>query len=33
MAMLVAMLGTLYGTMLKVEIADYVPFLALGFVV
>ena len=33
MGMLVALLGTLYGTLLKVEIADYVPFLALGFIV
>ena len=33
MAMLVAMLGMLYGALLNVEIADYVPFLALGFVV
>ena len=33
MGMLVAMLGTLYGTLLKVEIAVYVPFLALGFIV
>ena len=33
MGVLVAVLGTLYGALLKVEIADYVPFLALGFIV
>ena len=33
MGMLVAALGTLYGTLLNVEIAEYVPFLALGFIV
>ena len=33
MGVLVAALGTLYGTLLKVEIADYIPFLALGFIV
>ena len=33
MGMLVAMLGTLYGALLKVEIAVYVPFLALGIIV
>ena len=33
MGMLVAALGTLYGMLLKVEIADYAPFLALGFIV
>lgn len=33
MGVLVAALGTLYGTLLKVESAHYVPFLALGFVV
>ena len=33
MGILVAALGTLYGTLLKLESADYVPFLALGFVV
>ena len=33
MGVLVAALGTLYGILLKVESADYVPFLALGFVV
>ena len=33
MAMLVAMLGMLYGTLLNVDFAVYVPFLALGFVV
>ena len=32
MGILVAVLGTLYGALLKVEIADYVPFLALGFI-
>ena len=33
MGVLVAALGTLYGALLKVEIAEYVPFLALGFIV
>ena len=33
MGMLVAMLGALYGALLKVEFADYVPFLALGVIV
>ena len=33
MGMLVAALGTLYGTLLKVEVAEYIPFLAVGFVV
>ncbi len=33
MAVLVAVLGTLYGALLKVEAAEYVPFLALGFIV
>ena len=33
MAVLVGTLGTLYSTLLKVEIAQYVPFLALGFIV
>ena len=33
MGILVAALGTLYGTLFKVEIGDYVPFLALGFIV
>lgn len=33
MGILVAALGTLYGALLKVESADYVPFLALGFIV
>ena len=33
MGVLVAALGTLYGALLKVEIADYVPHLALGFIV
>ena len=33
MGMLVAMLGTLYGALLNIEAADYVPFLALGFIV
>ena len=33
MGVLVAALGTLYGTLLKLEIAEYVPFLALGFIV
>ena len=31
--MLVAMLGALYGALLKVELEDYVPFLALGVIV
>ena len=33
MGVLVGVLGALYGTLLKVEIAGYVPFLALGFIV
>ena len=33
MGVLVAALGTLYGVLLRVELADYVPFLALGFIV
>ena len=33
MGLLVAMLGTLYGALLKIEFAVYVPFLALGFLV
>ena len=33
MGVLVAVLGTLYGTLLKVEFAQYVPYLALGFIV
>ena len=33
MGVLVAVLGTLYSTLLKVEVEDYVPFLALGFIV
>ena len=33
MGILVAALGALYGTLLNVEIAVYVPFLALGFVI
>ena len=33
MAALVGVLGTLYGTLFEVESADYVPFLALGFIV
>ena len=33
MGVLVGALGTLYGTLLKVEITGYVPFLALGFIV
>ena len=33
MGLLVAALGTLYGVLWKVELADYVPFLAIGFVV
>ena len=33
MGMLVALLGTLYGALLNVEAAVYVPFLALGFLV
>ena len=32
MGMLVGALGTLYGALLKVGIADYLPFLALGFI-
>ena len=33
MGVLVAALGSLYGALLKVEMADYVPFLALGLIV
>ena len=33
MGLLVAALGTLYGALWKVELANYAPFLALGFVV
>ena len=33
MGVFVAALGTLYGALWKVEIVDYVPFLALGFIV
>ena len=33
MGVLVGALGTLYGVLLRVELADYVPFLALGFIV
>ena len=33
MGVLVGALGTLYGTLLKVEVAEYIPFLAAGFVV
>lgn len=33
MGVLVAALGTLYGVLLRVELADYAPFLALGFIV
>ena len=33
MGVLVGALGTLYGVLLRVEIADYVPFLALGFII
>ena len=33
MGALVAMLSILYGALLKVEIADYAPFIALGFIV
>lgn len=33
MGALVAMLSFLYGALLKVEIADYAPFVALGFIV
>ena len=33
MGVLVAALGTLYGTLLKVEVAEYIPFLAVGFIV
>ena len=33
MGALVGALGFLYGMLLKVEISDYVPFLALGFIV
>ena len=33
MGVLVAVLGTLYSTLFRVEVADYVPHLALGFIV
>ena len=33
MGVLVGALGTLYGVLLRVELADYAPFLALGFIV
>ena len=33
MGVLVAALGTLYGMLLRVELVDYAPFLALGFIV
>ena len=33
MGVLVAALGTLYGALLRVEAAEYVPYLALGFIV
>ena len=33
MGVLVAVLSVLYGALLKVEIADYAPFLALGFII
>ena len=33
MGVLVGALGTLYGALLKVGISDYVPFLALGFII
>lgn len=33
MGVLVAALGTLYGALLRAELAEYVPFLALGFIV
>ena len=33
MGVFVAALGTLYGALLQVEIAEYVPYLALGFIV
>ena len=33
MGVFVAALGTLYGALLKVELAEYVPYLALGFIV
>lgn len=33
MGVLVAVLSTLYGALLKVEIAEYAPFVALGFIV
>ena len=33
MGVLVAVLSILYGALLKVEIADYAPFLALGFII
>lgn len=32
MGVFVAALGTLYGTLLRVEISEYVPYLALGFI-
>ena len=33
MGVFVAALGTLYGALLRVELAEYVPYLALGFIV
>ena len=33
MGILVAVLGTLYGALFKVEIGSYIPFLALGFII
>lgn len=33
MGVLVGALGMLYGALLKVDVADYVPFLAVGFIV
>ena len=33
MGVFVAALGTLYGALLQIEIAEYVPYLALGFIV
>ena len=33
MGVFVAALGTLYGALLKIDLANYVPFLALGFIV
>ena len=33
MGVLVAVLSMLYGTLLKVEIAEYAPYLALGFII